>query len=89
MISDIINLHGRQSTFAELTAQHSPQPRTRSDQYNFMCIKQPPFYPKCHVTKLWIVDVFGIDPGACRGSRHALFNWFYWFPPEARGKYVG
>lgn len=87
VVTDIVYLNDRRTSFAQFRTQHVFKSRARRHQNNFMSVKYFSFDSKLHVGKFWIVYEFRID--SRRRSRRRAFNRRHFFPSVTRWKYIG
>lgn len=87
MITNVVYLHDRWISLAQLRAQHVSEPRRGCDQHDLMAVKDSTLNSELNVAELGIVNEFRIDSRSV--GHHRVPDWFYRLPTETRAKYVG
>jgi len=80
VIADVIYMNNGWVSITDLGAQHCPELGWPSHQYYLMSVKDSPLHPKLHITQLWVVDKFWINPGASR--EWSVLDALDWFPAK-------
>jgi len=66
VIADIIDMNNGWVAITELRAEHCPEPGRPCNQHNLVSIKDSPLHPKLHITQLWVIHKFWINPSPSR-----------------------
>lgn len=76
VIADVIDMNDGWVPITELRAEHCPEPGWPCHQDNLVSIKDSPLHPKLHITQLWVVHKFWINPSPSREwSVSDILDW--------------